>query len=257
MFNPSGAGSLRQALKLAGRTEEVVTCFDDLSFGPINPPEAALRASWVEKEVGYEGWEEISATIEPFMSKSLDPDIRPLLWYSRRDTLSFSGFLEWLWRSNDRPCEMMDITDLSFPGINGYPPRLAISPSLISPDEFIKNDLLDSSQPLSARDRARYQSLWIDLKAKNSVLRVLTGEGLVSASIDYFDPLILSFTTNVWLKMARLIGHVLVDFSENGVHQTGDILIASRVRAFAEAGDLEWRGNLYEMHKCEVRLPGG
>ena len=42
VFTPSGAGNLREALKNAGRDGQVVTFFDDLSFGPINP--AAHRA---------------------------------------------------------------------------------------------------------------------------------------------------------------------------------------------------------------------
>jgi hypothetical protein len=257
MFNPSGAGSLKQALKLAGRDEEVVTCFDNLSFGPINPPSPALRAVWADKGLGCEGWEEFSATIEPFMSKSLNPDVRPLVWYSRRDTLSFCGFLEWLWRRGERPCEVMDVTDLSLPGINGHPSRLVVSPSVINPNQFIKHDLLDNSKLLSAEDRSRFQALWNDLKEENSSLRVLTAAGLVSAPISYFDSLILSFATDSWWKMAKLVGYVLVDFMDNNIHQTGDILIAARIQALAEAGKLEWRGDLYEMQKCEVRLPGG
>jgi hypothetical protein len=41
VFTASGVGSLRQALKNAGRDDEVISFFDDLSFGPINPPDSA------------------------------------------------------------------------------------------------------------------------------------------------------------------------------------------------------------------------
>jgi hypothetical protein len=51
IFTPSGAGSLNQALRSAGRDDQVVSFFDDLSFGPINPADSSLRAKWVENEL--------------------------------------------------------------------------------------------------------------------------------------------------------------------------------------------------------------
>ncbi|MEH2524423.1 MULTISPECIES: DUF1835 domain-containing protein [unclassified Bradyrhizobium] len=38
VFTRSGAGCLSQALKTAGRDAQIIALFDDLSFGPINPP---------------------------------------------------------------------------------------------------------------------------------------------------------------------------------------------------------------------------
>jgi len=66
--------------------------------------------------------------------------------------------------------------------------------------------------------------------------------------------LILSHAENYWRKMARVIGGVLGDWMEE-YHQQGDLFLASRIRDLAEAGKLEWRGDLYEMRNCEVRLP--
>jgi len=45
VFTPSGAGCLRSALKGAGRDDAVVAFFDNLSFGPINPPDASRAKS--------------------------------------------------------------------------------------------------------------------------------------------------------------------------------------------------------------------
>ena len=44
VFSPSGAASLAEALEQAGRDDQVVTFFDDLSFGPINPPHSISTA---------------------------------------------------------------------------------------------------------------------------------------------------------------------------------------------------------------------
>ena len=38
VFNPSAGAGLRDALRQSGRDERVVSLFDSLSFGPINPP---------------------------------------------------------------------------------------------------------------------------------------------------------------------------------------------------------------------------
>jgi hypothetical protein len=52
VFSPSGADNLAEAFEQTGRNDQVITFFDDLSFGPINPPDSILRANWVESELG-------------------------------------------------------------------------------------------------------------------------------------------------------------------------------------------------------------
>jgi hypothetical protein len=37
VFTPSGAGLLRQALRKAGRNDQVISSAENLSYGPINP----------------------------------------------------------------------------------------------------------------------------------------------------------------------------------------------------------------------------
>jgi Domain of unknown function (DUF1835) len=49
VFNPSAAAGLRDALRQAGRDERVISFFDSLSFGPINPPDPELRSEWVQQ----------------------------------------------------------------------------------------------------------------------------------------------------------------------------------------------------------------
>ena len=61
VFTPSGAGSLRQ----------VVSFFDCLSFGPINPPDLSLRSKWVENELGWTGWDGIARYSETFWREAL------------------------------------------------------------------------------------------------------------------------------------------------------------------------------------------
>jgi hypothetical protein len=252
MFNASGAGSLRAALAKAGRNERVVSHDDSFSFGPIDPPDARIRSDWVSGQLGYSGWVEVSATIAPFLLESLASDVAPVAWFSKRDTQSFTGFLHWLWCLGDAPCSVVDVSELQLTH-NGHS-RLAMSPASITPDEFIEYGLLDSATPLVGPGCAEFKALWNALKTENAPLRVLDENGLKSAPLDFFDPLILSHAQADWRKMALIVGHVLGDWMDD-YRQSGDLLPASRIRALAETGKLEWRGDLYEMRNCEIRLP--
>jgi len=42
----SAGGELRRALRGAGRSDEVLACFDDLSCGPIDPDSPSVRLDW-------------------------------------------------------------------------------------------------------------------------------------------------------------------------------------------------------------------
>jgi hypothetical protein len=260
LFGPSAAGSLRQGLALAGRQDQVASLYDDLAFGPIiNPANAAERIEWVENELGYTDWDDVAAATEPLIAASLLPDIRPVAWFSRRDARDYAGFLWWLTQLGDAPCDIIDVTELTvtYHGKDGRPrsPELAVSPSLLLPHHM--SDLLDHAAPLDPAKRRQYRDLWQRLMSENAPLRVIGAGGLVSAPITHFDPLILSCATSAWLKMARVVGEALARSWDGDLHQTGDLVLAARARALAEAGALEWRGDLASMHACEIRRPAG
>ena len=181
-----------------------------------------------------------------------------MAWISRRDACNYAGFLWWLWQVGEASCEVIDVTELMTvghdPSGQPRPPQLVISPSLLLPDEML--DLLDRAVPLAPGARRQYLDLWQSLMAENAPLRVLGETGLVSAPITFFDPLILSCASTTWLKMARVVGAALARSCEGDLYQTGDLVLAARVRALADAGALEWRGDLSSMHHCEVRLAG-
>ena len=60
VFTLSGAGCLVQALRQAGRDDQVVVTSNDMEFGPINPGDLESRAKWVESELGPSDWNRIS-----------------------------------------------------------------------------------------------------------------------------------------------------------------------------------------------------
>jgi hypothetical protein len=259
VFNPSAAGGLRDALRQAGREERVISLFDCLSFGPINPPDPRLRIQWVEKELGNTGWEEVVGKETSFWSEALSVSGRKIVWLSRRSTQEYAGFLEWLWRVGEQPIEVVDLTDVVVAGSKNGPtePRLAISLALLSPRTILESDLLDRAEILTSALCARYRELWGRLRAENAPLRVLSEGELVSAPLSFFDPLLLSCATPEWQKAARVIGEALSDFLTTSVLQTGDLVLCARARALADAGRLESRGDLTDIQRSELRFPNG
>jgi Protein of unknown function/Domain of unknown function (DUF1835) len=260
VFTPSGAGSLRQALANAGRNDPVVAFFDDLSFGPINPPDSSLRAKWVEDELSRTGWDCVAAKSERFWHEALSPDYRKVAWLSRRSAMEYAGFLEWLWRLGDEPCETVDLTDLKVSRRPEHGPPtpavLVVSLGGLSPREIAESNFFGQATILSTTARGEYQALWEQLRADNAPLRVLDGGTLVPAPISFFDSLLMSHVTDDWQKVAMIVGLALVSQMDDRIFQTGDIFLVARVNALVEAGRLELQGeSAFEMHASKVRLP--
>jgi hypothetical protein len=260
VFTPSGAGSLRPALTTAGRDDQVIAFFDDLSFGPINPPDLSLRATWVEDELGWTEWANMSPEIEEFWHEALSPNHRKVAWLTRRSAMEYAGFLEWVWRLGDQPCEIVDLTDVKVSRRPEHgpptPAALAVSLGGLFPKEIDDNGLCDQAVTLSTTARSEYQVLWSQLRAENASLRVLAENTLVSAPISFFDSLVMSFVTENWQKVARIVGQALASQMDDCVFQAGDIFLAARVNALVKAGRLERQGrSALEMRHSEVRLP--
>jgi uncharacterized protein DUF3658 len=70
---------------------------------------------------------------------------------------------------------------------------------------------------------------------------------LVSAPISYFDPLLMSHVTPQFQKAALIVGKALADIWDSSYIQTGDLVLAARLRALADAGAVESRGDLLDI----------
>ncbi len=259
VFTPSGASSLRQALAAAGRNDQVVSSFDNLSFGPINPPDLPLRAEWVENELGWTGWNNIARDSDAFWREALSSSHRKVAWLSRRSAMEYAGFLEWLWRLGDVPCEVVDLSEVTISHRPEHapprPPALAMSLGILSPDIMRRDKLWDLAAPLPKAAQERYRDLWQQLRAENAPLRVIEGDKLVSSPISFFDSRLMSYVTNDWQKVAMVVGQALAAQMDDDVFQSGDILLAARLDALVESGRLEIQGkSALEMQNSLVRL---
>src|SRR5258708_19627893 len=91
----------------------------------------------------------------------------------RRSAMEYAGFLEWLWRLGDAPCEVVDLSEvkISYRPEHGPPrrPRLA----MLDHNTICNNDLWDLAEPLQMSARGRALDLWRHLPSANPPLRLL------------------------------------------------------------------------------------
>lgn len=258
VFTPSGAGCLLQALRKAGRDDPVIVNHDSLSFGPIDPGDAVSRAEWVANELGQADWNRGPADSERASYETRFPDNRKVAWLTRRSAMEYAGFLDWLWRLGDAPCEVVDLTDLtvSYHPQHGPPGPQAMSLGLLNADKISDDRLWDLAKPLQPDQRQGYLDLWQRLRSENAPLRVIGDDRLLSAPISFFDEALMSFVTEHWQKVSRVIGEALVSEMYQGTLQTGDMFLSARIDALARDGRLKIRGgSAHDMRSSEVRLP--
>ena len=259
VFNMSAAESLRQAFVPLGIDETVIGLPDDLSIGPIDPPAADLRGRWIEDILGYDRWQGQDQT-HLFWDRATSRDATPVAWVCRRSAMEFAGFLEFVWRIGDHPFRVVDITLVDFAP---RPDRLesktwrAEAFGSVPSDSIVKARLLDNQTVLTGQQLQTYRDLWRRLRSENASFRVVSGLGLHSAPITHFDKIVASQVTNDWQKCSRVVADIMVALWGDGF-QVGDLVLWSRVRALADEGVFEMKGDGgLRMRENYVRLPHG
>jgi uncharacterized protein DUF3658/uncharacterized protein DUF1835 len=245
VFTDSGAESLREALRLAGRGDEVIALPDDLSLGPIAVT-AADRAAWFGREMGADGWREYDSVRAGFWSAALHTGRWRVAWWSWRPAQEYCGFLAFVSRLGDGACDAVDLSETHIvrPARRGATTRtMAGTLYMFTPEAILENGLLDRAEPLAPGRRAGLLDLWSLLRSEDAPLRVPTGGGgLVSAPLTFYDDELLHHTPGEWRPTARTVAEVLAEFLDTGLYRVGDRLLAARVHALAAAGRIELRG---------------
>jgi len=258
VFTPSGAGILRQALRQQGIVGRVTELTDNLSYGPIQDTDSQARFHWLKAEIGsYDEWpeqyNEIQTDVARFWRESADGEKR-VVWLTRRSLREYAGFLEWVWRYRDETYDVIDLTDVPWPGEAGSAKWL-MSLGAVAPEYLDTQQLLSAASPLARAQLQDYLSLWEGLRRENSELRVVGPTGPVSVPITHYDEMILSFARPQWLKVARIAGSASAATWTDDYIQCGFEFFSARIRALVSAGRLEAQGNLRRERHSEVRLP--
>jgi len=247
MFHPSGAGALRQALQMAGRRVWVVAHFDDYSAGPIDTLDVAARVEWLATLVD-EPWAEDLLKTEAGILSTYDPACLPVVWFSRRDIISYVGFLAWLSRAGDRDFTVVDITDMDIAG------HRYLAPSETPETVMCATDLWDRRRSLSAEEVAAYRRDWDRLRRENAPIRILTADGIVSGGRELLDGLLLPYVTADWQTFALVMYNSLsLSGSDERRPFCNEFELSNRLDELIEQGILEGRGDFSSLHLSEVR----
>lgn len=249
----SAGGSLEKALELAGRSEPVLRFRDDLSCGPIDPAEPAVRQAWWETM--YES-PEVEGELKEFWHRIAATEERLVFWFARHSASELANFLSFADRMERRTFDIVDVTGFqwSFTRRDGTPgsggPAQAAS---LIPETYLVA-LIDSERPFADREKDEAIRHWRKLRSENAPLRVVTPEGLASAPVDHFDPILLESASREWQRTARVVGEALARTYEP-YYQVGDLVLLARVVALVEAGKLIAEGDPWHMQASRVRLP--
>jgi hypothetical protein len=247
-FSSSAMVSLLQAFDRLGRKEEVLPLVDRLGCGPIEPGTFEQRRQWMDDELGieYDAWYE--ERVPAFWERVTTMRTPIVAWMSQRSADEHCGFLELLWRVQDAPLSVVDVTDVdaSFSGIRS--------------DVIVDRKLYERAAPVAADDRARHAADWRRLRAENAALRVMTDAGLASAPITHFDDVIRSFVTADWQKCNKVIANVLGKLRDGRYQPPGsDDVLFGRLLALMDDERIEGESTeeYWSMQTSRVRrVPG-
>lgn len=197
---------MEEALRLAGRSEPVLRFRDDLSCGPIDPDEPAVREAWWSTV--YDS-PEVEAELQQFWQHAMTTEDHLVFWFGRHSARELALFHSFADRMGERPYDIIDVTGLQWP--RTWPPGAtgltepAASVSIVPTDRL----LFGSERPIADLERDEAARHWRKLKRENAPFRVVTSEGLVSAPLDHFDPLLLQCASHAWQRTARVVGEAM------------------------------------------------
>ena len=259
VFSLSAAGSLREAIRIAGLLDEVVGLADNLACGSTDSADVEARIDFDGEEMGDDRDKYIE-DIRAFWRLAMGASRPRIVWFSRWSAIEYCNFLAWLERNGDAPFKLIDLTDARLPSRRN--PEI-LKPvgytSLIDADQFGQHQLWQRATAPTPACLSQWHVLWQHLRAEEAPLRVIKPEGLASAPLNYFDANLLNHVGGDWIQGSLVVGKVLANdmlesFRDGGVFQCGDFVLFSRLRTLVEQGKLESSGD-FGSRKFQVRRP--
>jgi uncharacterized protein DUF3658/uncharacterized protein DUF1835 len=250
----SASGAIRQALRGAERDDEVLAFQDDLSCGPVDSLEPSTRASWWG-QFHYNA-SETEATLKRFWDRLASHRDRLVVWFSRHSAGELSFFLALADHLGVRPYDIVDVTGRQVPrrqpdGTTALS-RAARSVSILSAETL--RSLLEKEEPITPEQRGASTRDWQRLQSENAPFRVVTDTGLVSTSVDHFDPLLLAQASSEWRTVTETILYT-IGYNSEPYDQVGDMMLWARLVALVNGGKLIADGDPWE-RSTRIRLPG-
>lgn len=240
-FGDHAASNLREALAAAGRDEAVIPMRDCYGFGPIDPPDPALRADFMRRELEYafDADDALARETEDFWAAALAEDVHPIVWGTRTTACEYPGRLAWIERAQGRAWSLVELTDAPVTNADGTV-SAARATGRLTPAQLAA--FFGTERALTDTETAAARALWSRLRHENAPLRAVTPEGLVSVPLCHFDADLLACTPPDWTTAARVVGELLHRQHRAGLYQVGDLFLLVRLRRLVAAGRIESDG---------------
>lgn len=249
----SAGASLRQAIRDASLSDDLLRWPDDLSCGPIDTDDSVSRAVWW----GHtdENWK-LDSLLNAFWDRVAESEDKLVVWFARHYAMEASFFLNMANRLGGKRYQVIDVTGLQFPTKthDGTPVMTKPAKAVSELGPISLATMLGSERELTNEEKDDACQLWRQLKIENAPFRIVSESGLVSAPATFFDQSLLSLATTNWRKLARLIGDAMQKNSEPYI-QVGDQMLQTRVISLIDESKLLAEGDPWDMRNCRVRLP--
>ena len=246
----SVAETLRQALRLENRVDEVIAYADDLSCGPIENLSAARREEWwrsitagrglVSKVEGLEFWDRL---------RSCQGDL--IVWASRSSARECSFAFALTHELSERDLRFVDIGTIHQPLSLAQSVRQPLSSVVETLTSQAMRVFIGTERALPDRVRTDMQLRWQTLKRQDTAFRLMSDSSLVSVPNDYFDDALLSLLDSRPKSIHSVLGEAI---SHRDLQwQVNLFALRARIVALAEADRIQIEGCPWSAGRCLVR----
>ena len=232
--------------------ESVIDLFDDLSNGPISAiSEGGQRVNWLKKLYPYEN--------EMFFD---DYEMSNRGFHQRISSVSSDEIYLWYGENSKEICNLMYILTLleSKSGriytinvsekvyrISKRPPYSIRRVGEMVPEKI--NDYALLKKSLDYDVHIQYINLWSDLIKENSNLRAIKDKRVISVQNDYFDEMILTYTSKKFAHCARTVGEAYGKADE----YISDDFIFWRILELIKINKIAFSGSIGIMREMKIR----
>lgn len=223
----SAAGTMKEHLKEINSNDKIAVWNAPFTYGPLfkdfSDNELKRYAQYLNKLFGYyESDTNPYSTMHKIVNQNFGKYERVVVWHG--DSVDELLLLYMICSLIKGRLFVADITELYelFPHFKSIIFPLALAHC--SQDNI--RIMYDKIKPISEEVKIEYSSRWDRWSKSDASLRLMGNDHMIfEANDDYFDSLILSKCSNVYIKVARIIGEVLACSNQ----LIGDSFLLNRV----------------------------
>jgi Protein of unknown function/Domain of unknown function (DUF1835) len=228
---------------------------DDLSFGPLNPLDGAVRQKWTHENflLQPKNWGLFPRRLTVFFKRIKSTNPKIICWVCQNSVYELSGFYECIRQitgDNLYYVDTMDAAQFEFGDKSGddIPPRLAhISPA-------VALCLIGKESSVSASMRSERAQIWQRLCAENAPLRSIGPQGVESVLISHFDPILIGCIEREWRPAQRIVTRAAVAANNDNFFRVDMVTLTGRLNALIKERRIEADREVSDT-AVRVRLP--